>query len=143
MKKITLQNYTTDTYYSKIVKAVASILASETVVTSIKLFVAMELLEQKDVEHWRKGQVPYLEKAIQCNLAKASRILRTGTAEDERDLELLRNRYGRRFELRRERCVLSPERGSGPGKEDDERVQKLSTAHHQSFSTLTRMPSRF
>ena len=76
MKKITLQNYTTDTYYPKIVKAVASILASENVVTPIKLFVAMELLGQKDVEHRRKGQVPYLEKAIQCNLAKASRILR-------------------------------------------------------------------
>ena len=76
MKKITLQNYTTDKYYPKIVKAVASILASENVVTPIKLFVVMELLEQKDVDHWRKGRVPYLEKAIKCNLAKASRILR-------------------------------------------------------------------
>lgn len=36
----------------------------------------MGLLEQRDVDEWRKGRVPYLEKVIKCNLAKASRILR-------------------------------------------------------------------
>ena len=73
MKKITLQTYTTDTYYPKIVKAVAAILASETVVTPIKFFVAMELLEPKDVDRWRKGQVPYKDGCVNDCLTRSGR----------------------------------------------------------------------
>jgi hypothetical protein len=76
MKKITLENYRTDKYYLKIVRAVESALSSENFVTPIKVFMSMELLEQEDVDKWRKGQVACLEKVIKCNLAKASRILR-------------------------------------------------------------------
>lgn len=36
----------------------------------------MGLLEQRDLDQWRNARVPYLEKVIKCNLAKASRILR-------------------------------------------------------------------
>src|SRR3972149_11314457 len=76
MKKITLANYTTDTYYPKIVKAVDAALHSENFVSPIKVFIGMGLLGQPDVDEWRKGRVPYLEKVIKCNLAKANRILR-------------------------------------------------------------------
>jgi hypothetical protein len=76
MKKITLANYATDTYYPKIVKAVDSALQSENFVSPIRIFIGMGLLGQPDVDEWRKGRVPYLEKVIKCNLAKASRILR-------------------------------------------------------------------
>ena len=75
MKKITLENYTTDNHYPKIVKAVESALQSESFVSPVKVFIAMGLLEQQDVEEWRRGRVPCLEKVIKCNLAKASRIL--------------------------------------------------------------------
>jgi hypothetical protein len=76
MKKITLQNYMTDKYYPKIVKAVDNELKSQNFVTPIRVFVSMGLLEAKDIDNWQKGRVPYLEKVIRCNLAKASRILR-------------------------------------------------------------------
>ena len=76
MKKVTLNNYKKDRYYSKVVNAVDRVLASEKYVTPIRVFQAMGLLEEKDIESWRKGQVPYLERVIGCNLHKASRILR-------------------------------------------------------------------
>lgn len=76
MKKVTLQNYMTDKYYPKIIKAVDNELRSQNVVTPIRVFVAMGLLEAEDIDNWRKGRIPYLEKVIKCNLAKAGRILR-------------------------------------------------------------------
>lgn len=76
MKKITLENYTIDSYYPKIVKAVASALQSENFVSPIKVFIALGVLEPQAVEEWRKGRVWCLERVIKCNLAKASRILR-------------------------------------------------------------------
>jgi hypothetical protein len=76
MKKITLDNYTTDPYYPKIVQAVATVLQSDKVVSPVKVFIAMGLLAPQAVEEWRKGRIPYLERVLKCNLAKASRILR-------------------------------------------------------------------
>jgi hypothetical protein len=76
MKKITLENYRTDKYYPKIIRAVESLLQSENFVTPVKVFISMDLLEQQDVDRWRKGQVPCLERVVKCNLAKANRILR-------------------------------------------------------------------
>jgi hypothetical protein len=72
MKKITVENYTTP----KIVKAVDNELKSQNFVAPIRVFVSMGLLEAQDIDNWRKGRVPYLEKVVKCNLAKAGRILR-------------------------------------------------------------------
>jgi hypothetical protein len=36
----------------------------------------MNLLEPKRLEDWRRGRVPYLEKAIDANLTRLSRLLR-------------------------------------------------------------------
>ena len=76
MKKVTLQNYMTDKYYPKIVKAVDNELKSQNFVAPIRLFISMGLLAAQDIDNWRKGRIPYLEKAVKCNLAKAGRILR-------------------------------------------------------------------
>lgn len=76
MKKITVENYRGDKYYPKVVQAFAAILATGDVVAPIEVLVQMGLLRRSDVESWRFGRVPYLEKVIHCNLAKASRILR-------------------------------------------------------------------
>jgi hypothetical protein len=76
MKKISLDNYTSDKYYANIVRTVDTILTENTVVTPIDLFLRMGLLSQASVQKWRAGQIPYLEKAILCNLSSASRILR-------------------------------------------------------------------
>jgi hypothetical protein len=76
MKKITLQNYKIDKYYQRIVKAVDTGLQSKMYVSPIDVFIAIGLLERRDVENWRAGRIPYLERVIKCNLAKVSRILR-------------------------------------------------------------------
>jgi hypothetical protein len=76
MKKVTLQNYMTDKYYPKIVKAVDDELKSQNFVAPIRIFLSMGLLEAQDIDNWRKDRVPYLEKVIKCNLAKAGRVLR-------------------------------------------------------------------
>ena len=76
MRKITVENYTSDKYYPRIVKAVDNELKSGNFVAPIRVFVSMGLLEAQDIDNWRKGWVPYLERVVKCNLAKASRILR-------------------------------------------------------------------
>jgi hypothetical protein len=76
MRKVTPENYAADKYYPRIVAAVESALQSARFVTPIDVFMSMGLLEKRAVEDWRAGRIPYLEKAIKCNLAKAGRILR-------------------------------------------------------------------
>ena len=76
MRKITLTNYRHDRYYARIVKATEDLLREKGFVAPIELFIRMDLLSPASVENWRRGQIPYLERAIQCNLSKASRILR-------------------------------------------------------------------
>jgi hypothetical protein len=76
MTKTTVETYREDKYYPKIVRAVEAILAQGDVVTPVDVFVRMELLSKADVESWRFGRVPYLEKVSRCSLGKTSRILR-------------------------------------------------------------------
>jgi hypothetical protein len=76
MKKVTVQNYRDDKYYPEVVRAVEAILAHGEVVAPIDVFVHMDLLSKADVESWRFGRVPYLERVIRCSLGKTSRILR-------------------------------------------------------------------
>ena len=76
MRKITLTNYQQDRYYARIVKATEDLLREKGFVAPIELFIRMDLLSPASVENWRRGRIPYLERAIQCNLSKASRILR-------------------------------------------------------------------
>ena len=76
MRKITLTNYRHDRYYARIVKATEDLLREKGFVAPIELFIRMDLLSPASVENWRRGRIPYLERAIQCNLSKANRILR-------------------------------------------------------------------
>ena len=76
MRKITLTNYQQDRYYARIVKATEDLLREKGFVAPIELFIRMDLLSPASVENWRRGRIPYLERAIQCNLSKANRILR-------------------------------------------------------------------
>lgn len=36
----------------------------------------MDLLKPAHLENWRRGRVPYLERVINCNLTRLSRLLR-------------------------------------------------------------------
>ena len=76
MKKITLANYRQDRHYARIVKATEDLLRERGFVAPVELFVRMELLSAESVQDWRRGRISYLERAIRCNLSKASRILR-------------------------------------------------------------------
>lgn len=76
MKKISLDNYRTDKFYPRIVRAVEALLSKGDVVAPIEVFIEMKLLTTEAVEDWRRGRVSCLERVIQCNLSAASRILR-------------------------------------------------------------------
>jgi len=76
MKQITVENYRSDKYYPGLVRAVNSILGREDCVSPIEIFIEMGLLSVESVAEWRVGRLPFLERGIQCNLSKASRILR-------------------------------------------------------------------
>lgn len=65
MKKITLQNYRKDKYYPRIVKAVEKILVHEREVKPLDVFFTMGMIEKKNIDRWKKGQVPYLENVLQ------------------------------------------------------------------------------
>lgn len=76
MPKITTANYREFKEYPRIVAAVSSILARKRVVSPVEIFVEMNLLHQADLDRWKRGQIPCLERVIRCNLSRAGRILR-------------------------------------------------------------------
>ena len=76
MKKITVSTYKKDKYYPGIVKATLHILKESDEISPVAILLQMSNLIPKDYESWRRGQVPYLERVFQGNLAKANRILR-------------------------------------------------------------------
>ncbi len=76
MKKVTTKNYMKEKCYPRVVRVVSEILAEKDVVTPIEVFVRLDLLKPSMVEEWRFNRIPSLEKAIQCNLSNACRILR-------------------------------------------------------------------
>jgi len=65
-----------DPLYPKIVRVMAAILQSGKVVAPVDVLVGMDLLAPEHLKDWRYGRVPYLEKVINCNLTRLSRLLR-------------------------------------------------------------------
>jgi hypothetical protein len=76
MKDVTLNSYKKDKYYPRVVRAVARILARAEVVAPVDVLVEMGNLSKKNLEAWRAGHVPYLERVFEGSLSKANRILR-------------------------------------------------------------------
>jgi len=76
MKNITVDNYKKDHYYTKIVNAFTEINKNNSFISPLLIFESLELLNQSDIDKWKQGNIPYLEKVIHCNLSKASIILR-------------------------------------------------------------------
>ncbi len=75
MHKVSLYDYKDDKYYLKIVRAVEILFETENSFSPIEIFIQLGILSSTDVEKWEKGQIPYLERVINCNLNKAGRIL--------------------------------------------------------------------
>jgi hypothetical protein len=73
---VTVATFRDDPLFPKIGRAVAIILETDKVVRPIDVLIRMQLLSRDDLEDWRFGRVPYLEKVIDCNLTRLSRLLR-------------------------------------------------------------------
>lgn len=69
-------SFRADALFPRIERAVAAILANGKVVAPVDVLVAMDLLAPEKLEDWRRGRVPYLERVINCNLTRLSRLLR-------------------------------------------------------------------
>jgi hypothetical protein len=76
MKSITASNYQKHPLYSAIAGAVAAILKTSPVVTPVELLLRLQRITKEQLEDWRFGRVPYLERVCTGNLSKLSVILR-------------------------------------------------------------------
>lgn len=72
----TIATYRDDPLYPRIVRAVDTLLQSGNVVTPVDVLLGMELLTREQLEDWRRGRMPYLERIINCNLTRLGRLLR-------------------------------------------------------------------
>ncbi len=75
-RTVSVATYRSDPLYPRIQRAVATVLQRGSVVTPIDILVEMGLLTPPRIEDWRRGRVPYLERVVDCNLTRLSRILR-------------------------------------------------------------------
>lgn len=75
-RAVTVTTFRSDPLFPRIERAVATVLKTNKVVTPIDVLVGMQLLTRTDVEDWRYGRVAYLERVINCNLIRLSRLLR-------------------------------------------------------------------
>src|SRR5262249_8921987 len=62
MKQVTVHTYRQDTYYPRVVRAVATILARSDVVAPVDVLLEMGNLTPKNYEAWYRGHVPSLER---------------------------------------------------------------------------------
>jgi hypothetical protein len=73
---VSVNSYRDDPLHQRIVRAVEPLVARGKVVAPVDVLVGMGLLDPTKLEEWRLGRVPYLEKVIDCNLRRLSRLLR-------------------------------------------------------------------
>lgn len=74
--RVGVNQYKTNALYPRIVNAVSECLEFYRFVAPAQVFISLNYLSNDDLQRWRLGQIDYLEKAIKCNLSKASTILR-------------------------------------------------------------------
>ena len=73
---ISVATYRDDLLYPRTARAVEAILQRDRVVAPVDVLVSMGLLTREHLEDCRRGRVPYLERVIDCNLTRLSRLLR-------------------------------------------------------------------
>ena len=61
-ERVTVDNFRSDPMFARIERAVAAILVNGKVVAPVDVLVKMAILAPKDLEEWRFGRVPYLER---------------------------------------------------------------------------------
>jgi hypothetical protein len=73
---VAVDSFQADPMFPMVERAVAAILAGGKVVAPVDVIVRLGWLSAADLEAWRFGRVPYLERVIRCNLTRLSRFLR-------------------------------------------------------------------
>ncbi len=73
---VSVATHREDPLYPRIARAVDALLQRGKVVAPVEVLVGMGLLTAEHLEDWRRGRVPYLERVIDCNLTRLSRLLR-------------------------------------------------------------------
>jgi hypothetical protein len=73
---VNVATYRGDPLYPRIARTVEALLQRRKVVAPVDVLVGMGLLTPEHLEDWRRGRVPYLERVINCNLTRLSRLLR-------------------------------------------------------------------
>ena len=76
MRSVTVSTYRDDPLYPRIVRATNDILQRGKVVAPVDLLVGMKLLTTARLDDWRRGRIDYLERVIEGNLSRLSRLLR-------------------------------------------------------------------
>ena len=72
---VSVDAFHNDPLLPRIERAVAAIFEKGKVVAPVDVLVGMNLLAPKKLEDWRRGQVPYLEGVVNCNLTRLTRLL--------------------------------------------------------------------
>jgi hypothetical protein len=75
-KRVSAHDFRDDPMFQRIERVVADLLARGDVVTPVDVLIGMGLLRPDRLSDWRCGRVPYLERVIDCNLSRLSRLLR-------------------------------------------------------------------
>ena len=74
--RVSVHDFHNDPMFRRIECVVAELLARGNVVAPVDVLVGMGLLRPEHLDNWRRGRVPYLERVINCNLTRLSRLLR-------------------------------------------------------------------
>ena len=73
---VSVDTFRENPLYPRIERSVAAILQRGKVVAPVDVLIGMGLLVPERLEDWRRGRVPYLEKVINCNFSRLSKLLR-------------------------------------------------------------------
>ena len=78
-------------------EVIDEILSASDVLAPLDVLLALEVIDAEQVELWRRGGLPYLERAITSGLARVARILRIVQQQaDVRGLKPSTARYTKR-----------------------------------------------
>ena len=75
MKRLTPADYRADKLYPRVARAMADLLKSNSPVAAPAVFVKMGMLSEENLQAWRGGKVPYLERVITGGLGKTNRVV--------------------------------------------------------------------
>lgn len=75
-RRLAADTFRDDPIFPRIEQAVAELLRTGNVVAPIDVIIGLGLLRREQLDDWRRGRVLYLERVIDCNLTRLSRLLR-------------------------------------------------------------------